>query len=224
MIELNSVLNEEGWIEVSKKEYGSILELAQKLGRPVPSRQNGSIIDRLKPTLPENAHSKSLSVKYGLESFPFHTDGAYFNCPPRYVLLSLADDSNLNDRPTLLIDTNDLDFSEDEKKTLLRDVFIIKGGGRSFLSSILDRSVISGKTIFRYNKDIMKPAHQSFQNSLTLMDVKLRSADPVFIKWTSDKIVVIDNWRMLHGRGTSHINDMNFRILNRVLVESKGGR
>ena len=84
----SQVIKQKGWTVIPFK--GDILEFARGLGRPVPNRRDGTLIDRLMVIDPKDAIPNSLSSRYGKGAFPFHADGAHHREVPRFLLMRLA--------------------------------------------------------------------------------------------------------------------------------------
>lgn len=209
-------LAKRGWIEFTCDPSTNILTLANTLGRPVQSRINNDLVDRLVPIKQKNAHPKSLSAIYGTGEFPFHTDCAYMHIPPRYTLLRLSE--GYSDRATLLVDSYSLPFSVEERQIMLRDVWFIKGGHRKFLSTILNINLVPNSTIMRYDPGCMRPANPTFSHSADILNLYCSQATPTQIIWNVGKVLILDNWRILHARGSSLLGDTEHRILERVLI------
>jgi len=209
-------LLQDGWLERGCREGADIMRIAQQLGRPVPSRRNAPLIDRLMPTRQEDAHPRSLSAVYGVGEFPFHTDAAYVPVPPRFMLLHLVEGTS--DRPTLLHDVYLFPFTEEEKRIMSREVWLVNGGRGRFLTSLINDTLMPGFTIVRHDRGCMKPAYQTFGQSSLILEGYCRKTDPLTISWTRELVLILDNWRMLHARGRSSDVDNECRILERVLV------
>src|SRR5207302_499320 len=114
-----------------------LLQLAQEMGEPVPSRPSAPLVDRLQPTKPQLAKPRSLSGLYGLNEFPFHSEGAYYRVPPRWVLLRLAQGAR-SDTATSLLDVRALDLPKELLNALHREIWIVAGKPGHFLSPILN--------------------------------------------------------------------------------------
>jgi alpha-ketoglutarate-dependent taurine dioxygenase len=63
----------------------------------------------------------------------------------------------------------------------------------------------------------MRPVTPEGANVLRLLDDTLWTEHTEVIRWRTGTAVVIDNWRVLHGRGDSVVPD-NDRLLLRVYV------
>ncbi|QGG57899.1 TauD/TfdA family dioxygenase [Paenibacillus sp. B01] len=102
-----SELEKSGFIKMNIPDLSEedLLGISKQIGAPVESRIGAKIIDRLSPKDKDEAHKNSLSGVHGMNSFPLHTDTAYFRTPARYILLYSVNPGS-GDRPTLIYDTN----------------------------------------------------------------------------------------------------------------------
>jgi hypothetical protein len=66
----------------------------------------------------------------------------------------------------------------------------------------------------------MKPTGSGAAKSLAALEDTLASAEPQYIKWESSFVIIINNWRVLHARGSEPLEDDKSRVLERVLVNS----
>ncbi len=199
------------------------LDIARQFGEPLPSRRGGSLVDLLVPTKQEDAHPRSISAIYGTGEFPFHTDGAYMRIPPRFMFLRFIEGKS--DRATLLLDAYALPFSAEERREMFRDVWVVNGGRGRFLTPIFNNGLVSGSTLVRYDRGCMRPAHLAFNRAADILDLRSQEIKPVQIHWKLGHTLVLDNWRMLHARGSSSLEGVERRVLERVLVGSQyGGR
>ncbi len=83
-------LHRGGFCQVRYSAKRDLAALGRELGTPIPSRPSGPDVDRLVPNQPDQAPARSLSARYGVGEFPFHSDCAYYKILPRWVLLRLA--------------------------------------------------------------------------------------------------------------------------------------
>jgi Taurine catabolism dioxygenase TauD, TfdA family len=189
----------------------SLLQLATDLGRAVPCKPGMSFISELRPKEVSAQRTQTFSSAYGLGSFPFHTDTAHWPLPARFVIL--RDSGETHDRPTLLLPSERL-FDKCDSEVLAGSTWKVRGLFGVFLSSIIDfRKDIR---ITRYDPMCMRAANDAANH----VSERLSGTawNPVRIDWRSNLVVVIDNWRMLHGRGPSRIDDSRSRCLQRVLI------
>ncbi len=203
-----------GYIILSEKilrDSSALLELAMRLGRPKPSRY-GKLIDTLHPTVPDCAAPKSLSARHGLNSLPFHTDGAHFTTPPRYVILRF-DGNTLNVAPTLLLDTNRFNLDSDERLKISSGIFQVKNGKHSFYTKITDESA----ECFRWDEECMRPIDEHATDAKSTLTKQINSTNAIRILWSPDKTLIFDNWRFLHARASIEAHH-DSRALTRIAI------
>jgi hypothetical protein len=92
-----------------------------------------------------------------------------------------------------------LSFSAAEFELLNDAVFLVRSGRSSFYSSILRRD----RSFLRFDPACMEPADHRARTALTLFTQATEAAPVIDVEWTSGAILILDNWRMLHGRGNA---------------------
>jgi alpha-ketoglutarate-dependent taurine dioxygenase len=214
-------LHEQGWCSTAIASTSDLYKLATAFGEPVPVRSRGPLIQELTPTSRKKAAPRSLSALNGLGSFPFHTDAAHHRRPPRWLLLRCADPGE-SQRRTLLIDSRALRLAHDELREVGRAVWNIRTGFKSFLASaILGFPGGIGTSVrLRYDPGCMTVADPGFARAAELLRNALADLPRTGVSWETDLTLVIDNWRVLHARGDSKVDDSGSRRLERVLSRS----
>jgi alpha-ketoglutarate-dependent taurine dioxygenase len=215
-----SNLAEQGWTLLRKCSIAEFWPLANDLGTPVPPGHRQPLITRLAPIPSDNARPRSLSARYAQGPFPLHTDAAHWRIPPRYVLLRLAEGS-ASRRPTLLVDFHKVAVSPAELGILRRHVWLVNGGRGRFLTSIVSDQLVRGRSVVRYDPHCMRPALPSFRTSDSVLKAALTSESPLAVEWEPAATLIIDNWRVLHGRGDAPATEED-RVLERLLVADRG--
>lgn len=169
----------------------------------------------LTPAPKEGRPPNSYSGIYGLGTFPLHTDLAHHRVPPRYFMLrcSAPDDS---------VGT-----------TLVDSAHIIASVGASLLSRALvqPRRLRNGTRpllrlfdpalhLFRWDIEFIRPASDAGTEAVSAVSnvLKRQPVTEVRLGRLGD-LVVIDNWRMLHGR-TAVPPSSHGRRIARVYLES----
>ena len=208
-----------GWTSSIVDESSSLTDLAAELGTPCPSRRGGPLVDRLRPVPREGARPRSMSAHHGLARFPFHTDSANFRIPPRYCLLRLARGFSSR-RATLLIDVLNLPLDDRGRAELRAGVWYTNGGHGRFLSSILSLTLIPGYEILRFDRCCMRPAHPRAELAAAMLEDACASVPPIRIDWSASTVLVVDNWRLLHGRDLPREPGEEDRVLERILVQA----
>jgi hypothetical protein len=186
-----------------------LLDLAYSLGHPVSSRLNGTLIDNLIPLNKQDAHPQSLSANFGANEFPFHTDGAYFPMPPKFIILRYI---NGYENPTPTTVCNLTNISNADKALLQHSIWKVRSI-KSFYSTILAQD----GSFFRFDNCVMQALNKANDNS-TIFSSIVADLPKETINWRINKTVVIDNWRYLHNRPMVKAEEINFRKLQRIMV------
>lgn len=209
-------LKQVGWVTETipdlrdMEEY--LLQIGMALGQPKRLRDWGEIVQKLTPTLEHNAHPKSLSALHSLLNFPIHIDTAHWLSPCRYVILGCSKVGSGN-RKTKLLDFGLLAISKDEKKLLCSTPFKVVNGCHSFYSNVLSHH----RDFIRYDRGCMVPTSSSGFEVFEIFSEERWKNQIEEIEWQVGTVLIIDNWRVLHGRGVALKEDSD-RLLHRVLV------
>lgn len=189
-----------------------VLALARQLGEPVATRIGGEISQKLRPTRAGAAKPRSLSRLYGVGEFPFHTDTAHWLMPCRYIVLVCLTPGE-GRRPTYLLDTKELPITDGDRVLLCSSPIRVANGRSSFFSTILG----NGRPFIRYDLGCMTPVMADGARALSVFSKAKWTEYIEEIQWIPGKVTVIDNWRVLHGRGASDCSDSD-RTLLRVSI------
>jgi L-asparagine oxygenase len=213
-------LDQEG-IVITACARAEFESLAAGLGRLVPAKRGGPVIDQLVPRRREDAPMRSLSGAHGYDEFPFHTDAAHHRLPPRFVALRLQDDAE-SETPTLLVDSRVVPLSEEELATLKREPWLVKGGPyRTFYASILGPTPSGSRLLLRFDPVCMEAISGTVPRGGRVIEAAVRAAAQIQVKWIRDRVVIWDNWRFLHARPAIDTRDIGRRAIERALVESE---
>jgi alpha-ketoglutarate-dependent taurine dioxygenase len=184
-----------------------------QVGTPV-SLGSGSSLHALTPASTDQRGPNSYSGLYGLGAFPLHTDLAHYRLPPRYFVLRCR-------LPGSLVGT-----------TLLDSADIVASVGASLLSRglVQPRRPRAGTRpllrlydpairLFRWDFEFIRPASDAGAEAVAAVGAALHRSEPAEIRldYPGD-MVVIDNWRMLHGR-TAVPPSGTGRCIERVYLE-----
>jgi alpha-ketoglutarate-dependent taurine dioxygenase len=221
-------LTKTGRCELRLRSRADLVQLAESLGTPVPMRPHGPTIEILTPTPSSMAPPASLSSLHGVGAFPLHTDGAHHRRPPRWVLLRCVE-PGASQRPTYIADVRSLELDQEQVVELKRAVWRIRNGFRSFLASVIlpaklpSRNRETGKLFLRYDPGCMTPADVAFMDTAAMLCDHIGKVPPDLVDWDRDLAIVIDNWRVLHGRAPSPTTDTGVRRLERIAVAGECG-
>lgn len=191
----------------------SATQLAQRLGRPSGDVRDPRIVRAISPQAHSAALKNSLSSRYGLGAFPFHTDTAYRRIPARYLILRCIDPGP-GGRQTIIVNTALWQMARYESELLHRALWKVRAA-QPFLATLMERT--SWGSRMRLDFDCMSPATSDAGRAREVVQDIIASTSRVTIDWSADALLVIDNWRCIHARGAAAIPDEN-RRLERILV------
>jgi hypothetical protein len=200
--------SQSGWAEVpgSIERFEADLRAA---GRAIlPGRPGQPSISTLRPVTSERAHRFSLSASYGRGKFPLHTDGAHLTRPPEFVVFEgLGDECNVT--ATVLWDIKaELETSRMLSDTFAHGTFVVGRGPAAFLAPAIEGSHL------RYDPGCMRPLDRSARNVALHVENAWGRAHRV--RCVPNKLLVIDNRRVVHGRES--VTDSPNRRIRRLLV------
>lgn len=199
------------------QHQGTLIDVASMLGKPVSVHAKRPIRQLLSPLVAKDAPRNSLSRLHGLGEFPLHTDAAHHRYPPRWLLMRCIA-TGKQGCPTFLADSRELKMTAAERCEIERAVWTISTGRRSFLGSAVLGALSEGRKgpiRLRYDRGCMKVADAAFSATSAMLECLIGDLQTERIDWEPGVTVVIDNSRMLHGRGSGADSS---RELERVLV------
>lgn len=211
-------LAERGWsvhrsegadAEATVRELG---KLGDRLGTRVAGRA-GALEEVIEPHGADDAHPRSLSAGYGLNALPFHTELSHRTRPCRYLLLGCIDPGSPA-AATMLLDWRTLGLSSEELELLEGTPVLVRSGRRSFYATILAPS----GAFLRYDPGCLEAVDQRGRMALALIEDRIAAAPPQFHHWRRGDTLIIDNWRVLHGRSSSDRG--SGRRLARILIDA----
>jgi hypothetical protein len=115
--------------------------------------------------------------------------------------------------PTILVDGHRLPFDDRDRALLESAPVLVRTGRRSFYSTILSRH----RRFLRYDPDCVEAVDPAGAEALDIMARGVAASEHIEIDWSVGDVLVIDNWRMLHGRGAT---DGASRTLVRICVDA----
>ncbi len=207
---------EKGWLEICLPTTYSLAEFAANIGTILPDAK-GNLTTVLKQKKADSV-TNSLSSRFGYGAFPFHTDGVGFPVPPNILLLRALD----LDKSQQSTDINVVSWPEEGSKdySLLANTPIIFNlGATRFYSPILNRAGLNRTEFIRYNPCCMVYPPIAKVELEKAIETLLEKAKIKKIQWVEEKIIAINNWRVLHGRGqVTHVKYIGNRTLERCWV------
>jgi hypothetical protein len=211
-------LAERGWFVHSNEGAAAGVTVSElgKLGDCLGTRvagRAGTLQEVIQPQDANDAHPRSLSARYGLDALPFHTELSHRTKPCRYLLLGCIDPGSPA-AATMLLDWRTLGFSSEELDLLECTPVLVRSGRRSFYSTIL----APGGAFLRYDPGCLEAVDRRGRMALALVEDRLAGASSEAHHWRQGDILIIDNWRVLHGRSPS--DRESGRRLARILIDA----
>jgi hypothetical protein len=185
-----------------------LLVLAAGLGTLTATRYGADLCDTLLPTEANAAKPRSLSMIHAVGEFPLHNDTAHWLTPCRYVMLACVSPGS-GSRPTLLMDTRRLPLNEHQSSLLHSTPLRVTNGRNSFFTTILSKA----RLFVRFDPGCMTATTTDGGQALAVLARRNWPDHIETIDWESGTVLVIDNWRMLHGRGHADCPDSDRRLL-----------
>ncbi len=206
----SAVLRSQGWVTLGPESRDiPMLTLASSFGHPIPS-PTGELIRKLVPKERSEAIPGTLSGKYGKAALPMHTDTAFWPQPARYLVMRVTGDTR---RPTILASINP-ELTSDFGPDVATSVWLIRGGGAIYGSMQFSAA---GEKGIRCDLETMSPANRSAATIHSRLREWLVELPRSEINWKTVGTLVIDNWKMLHGRGPEPEREGN-RVLERIYL------
>lgn len=214
--DVRSEIGHKGFATISGIQLAGVMSLAKELGEVTMDKRSPDLYRRISPQNLDVAKINTLSSRYGMGEFPFHTDVAHWKKPASYVLL-YCEHVGAGHRPTQLIDTHAWSISTSLRHSLTCELW--KSG---YLSPMLCTvgSDVNGDLSIRYDLGCMRPIGTKSHKLKKQLGVLVLSSEKVAINWTCGLLVLIDNTRLLHARGQASVPDTD-RVIIRVLVGGK---
>lgn len=204
-----------GWAVVTAPGSGvetlqdQVFDIAQQLGSPRANRKGGDLVDHLRPTNTSTAKPRSLSALYGTGSFPWHTDGAHWPVPPRYLVLACAQ-ASANTAATIIWDARQcLALNSDAAR---QANFRVSNGANSFYATVTSPL----QSYYRFDPGCMFPLDSTAQRLQETVEEEGTSVSDE-IAWAPGLIAVIDNWRCLHRRANAEQDSSRYLLRTTVM-------
>ncbi|MCG7935723.1 MAG: TauD/TfdA family dioxygenase [Candidatus Thiodiazotropha taylori] len=197
-------------------EVGSILDVEKYL----PNAGIGKI-QRLNPKEPSKELINQYSGSYGLDEFPFHSDLAHWQIPPRYLLLRCI--RGYKDVLTNLLPLSVFEKIIEKKYLKFALVYPRRKSGVQTICPMSIKFKTSGDVGVRWDLLFLQPLNAPAREAYKIMlsapwDEK--EIIPACLEKPGDTLI-IDNWKMLHNRTTVPFSSQN-REIERVYLNSIG--
>lgn len=194
-------------------EQKDLLRISCKLGTPKTEVRNPELLRTLSPQPRELAKPNTLSSRFGTSAFPFHTDTAYWEMPARYILFYCLN-PGAGKRPTLLADSRRWRLTVGQRENLYEEVWQTING-RPFLCTLMETSV--NGPLIRWDEYCLRSVSRNASLGREIVLDFLNRIEDMRIDWVEGAMLVIDNHRLLHARGSAVGNDID-RVLKKILI------
>jgi alpha-ketoglutarate-dependent taurine dioxygenase len=206
-------LKREGYVVIQGVNAEDLLPTAREIGRPYPDPRDRVLVKTIRPQPETLASTNTLSSRYGTGAFPLHTEAAYLPRPPRYFLLYCVSAGSGGRTTTLLDSTSLFALLSSPRRP---GTWVVRAGRRPFLCNALSRTAFDDFRI-RYDRECLFPAGPTSRAEERLILAFIAASRPATVLWAAKQLLIVDNGRILHGRGGSNTDDGD-RHLMRVLV------
>lgn len=193
-----------------------LLGMAATCGVPVAEPRDGILVKPLRPVSASTAPRNTLSARYGQGRFPLHTEAAYWREPPRFVLLFCVDPGD-GRQATVLLDADPLVRSQ-AGHVLNTSPWLVSSGVHPFLSSVV--SGVYGRRMLRFDRECMRPLTSPGYAFEAQIEKFIEISVLHHHQWQAGDLLVLDNWRMLHGRGPAAAPSSS-RLLLKVMARER---
>ena len=214
---LTKELEISGWCLITwpisrTRDFTDLVQIvAEKLGTIVGGR-GGTLVEEVVPRTTSTAYAGSLSDKYGLGALPLHTDTAHWPTPCRYLVIGCADPGP-KPTPTILLDLRQMRFSKMEASACDSAVFLIRNGRHSFYGHLRERD----RSFFRVDPGCMTPLTSDGEIALKAFEISRNERRLHRHNWNAGEILVVDNWRVVHGRGGRQRTEHGRKLLRAMV-------
>lgn len=207
------ILNKVGWLEFDGNSTNDeLISLATSIGQ-IQRHPNGAEIFTL--TAKDGLYSTkgTFSNKFGFGDFPLHTDTAFYIKPIRYMILSMNKPSEAS---TTLLSIKRLfeKLSPNDEYLASRAIYKVKTNEGSFYSSLFIEN--ERNKSFRYDSTCMFPVNNAAKEFEIKLHEIFSQVELENINWNKPKTIIIDNWKVLHGR--SRVKMDEHRELKRIYI------
>ena len=210
---IKECLSTNGYCTLRGFERSQLLGFAHEFGTPTVDPRNPYPIRALSPQHVSKANPNTLSSRYGLLPFPFHTDVAHWRTPARILLLYCVSPGS-GQRSTSLIDSLQWKLSDEDLHILCTSIWR-SGHVRTFLCTAMESE--ENSLCIRYDPGCMMPYSESANDARVILQRLIEISSLAQIDWSEQTLLILDNTRMLHARGAALAPDTD-RVIERVLI------
>ena len=185
------------------------LSIAKRIGNPTQI-PNLSEVQCLSPKNKDEFPKNTYSGNFGLENFPLHTDLAHWHIPPRYFLLRcLVPDPTIS---TLVLNFENA-LNGLSPSTISRALFKPrrKLNNRQFLLRLTEGE------LFRWDSLYLVPENKEAEEASSRLNALDENQYQSVKLVERGQTILIDNWKVMHGRSRVAENSTS-RLIERVYL------
>ncbi len=215
-----NALSARGWAYLEPDQRCNPDLLAMNLGPFVHVGAQPATYQDLQPLHADEAKRGSMSSFTGTGDQPMHTDLAYCPVPPRYVVLQcLAVGEFLC--PTRVWTPEFRHLVKIRAPHLRRAQWACGARqSRAFYAPVLE--TYGGGDRIRFDPHCMKPTSCCPNLVEDVQNILREHSTVVSIQWQGGGVLIIDNWRCLHARGSGAGNAPSRRLRRWYIGETNG--
>ncbi len=217
MLPISSEVHSTGYAFLPSHLPGKSTEDVARSVGPAFCLGKGGSIRQLKAKSEKESLPTTYSGIFGSNQFPLHTDLAHWRFPPRFLLLRCI--AGFDAVPTLLIDGVRAIQGVDPtifSRALVRPRRPVEGSLP--LLRLYDRQQ-ADRGLLRWDEVFIRPASRAGEIGVTKLKECLARSKPISVSLAKQgDTLIIDNWRMLHGRSPVP-PDCQGRVIERVYLE-----
>lgn len=206
-------LAEHGFVLLVGIKVEELSRIAAGLGIITVDRRSPEAFRRISPQETAYAKPNTLSSRFGSGQFPFHTDAAHWSTPPTHLML-YYEHPGRGKRCTHLLDTRRW-FPDSSFQIALKSAVWKVGHMKPRLC--VAAKPAGDHLAIRYDASCMKPIGTEAQELQSRIQHAIATSETTTISWEMNGLLVIDNSRMLHARGSASAPDHE-RVLIRALI------
>jgi hypothetical protein len=208
-------LKQHGYAKFSCEDLTDTETVARRLG-DVLSLPGLPTVQKLTPHSESKKSLATYSGNFGMGDFPMHTDLAHWATPPRYLLLRCVEPGS-----SVFTTIHNIEslLNGETPDRLRRALF----RPRKRTNNCLGLLPLYDGTLYRWDSLFLVPVSASASQIKERMLSQIAQRQPTKISLSkATDCLLVDNWRMLHGRSAVPASENN-RIIDRIYLSRLKG-
>jgi len=211
-----STLKSDGYLFLQEFEPDiSTYDVAARIGT-IQDIHGIPTVQQLRPKERYGSTSNVYSGNYGLGEFPLHSDLAHWAMPPRYFMLRCVVPAT--DAYTFLFDVHKI-IEKEANIIIERALFKPRKKISGHINLLRFHEIESGVDKYRWDNLFIVPDNQEANIIANNISDNYTSANSELRCYytTLGDTVIVDNWKMFHGRSSVSVTDKD-RLIERVYL------